>query len=359
MPFERIGQRLQRTVVGAAQYASTAAVVEQCVDGFLQHALFVPNDDLGRVQIHQLLQPVVAVDDATVKIVQIGSGKAATIEWNQRTKLRRNHRDDIEDHPAGLVAAAAESFDHLQALRIFEALLQRTLVLHFFAQFDRQAIGVDALEKLLDSLGAHHGLEASGTVLLVEFAELRLVFDYFALFYRSVARLNYDIGLEVEHGLEVAQRNVEQVADTARQAFEEPHVRAGRSQLDVPQAFAADLRERDFHATLVADYAAMLHALVFAAEALPISYRAKDAGAEQSVPLRLEGAIVNGLRLGDFAVRPAPDFFRRRQANADGIEIRNRILHFERARTKQGVPPLSSAMSSPLTAPGREVARGQ
>src|SRR5580704_16554696 len=39
-------------------------------------------------------------------------------------------------------------------------------------------------------------------------------------------------------------------------------------------------------------------------------------------------------------MRPAPDFFRRRQADADGIEIRNRILHFERARTKQGVPPL-------------------
>src|SRR5208282_2358922 len=103
------------------------------------------------------------------------------------------------------------------------------------------------------------------------------------------------------------------------------------------------------HAALVADHAAMLHALVLAAEAFPVGYRAKDAGAEQPVPLRLEGAVVDSLRLGNFAMRPAPDFFRRRQADADGIEIGDGVLHFERARTKQGVPPLSSAVTRPLT----------
>src|ERR1700733_9038078 len=112
------------------------------------------------------------------------------------------------------------------------------------------------------------------------------------------------------------------------------------------EALAADFGERNFHAAFVADYAAVLHALVLAAEALPIGYRAEDAGAEQAVALRLEGAVVDGLRLGDFAMRPAPDFFRRRQANADGIEIRNRVLHFERARTKQGVPPLPALKDS-------------
>src|SRR5208283_3316140 len=116
------------------------------------------------------------------------------------------------------------------------------------------------------------------------------------------------IGLEVENGLEVAQRNVEQVPDAAGQALEEPHMRAGRSQLDVTQALAADFGQRDFHSALVADHAAVLHALVLAAEALPVGYRAKDAGAEQAVPLRFKGAVVDGLGLGDFAMRPAPDF---------------------------------------------------
>jgi len=57
----------------------------------------------------------------------------------------------------------------------------------------------------------------------------------------------------------------------------------------------------------------VLHALVLAAEALPVSDRAKDAGAEEAIALRLEGAVVDGLRLGDFAMRPRADFFRRRQ----------------------------------------------
>src|SRR2546423_14814738 len=126
-------------------------------------------------------------------------------------------------------------------------------------------------------------------------------------------------------------------------------MRAGRSQLDVAQALAADFRQRDFHAALVADHAAVLHALVLAAEALPIGYWTEDAGAEQAVPLRLEGAVVNGLRLGDFAMRPAPDLFGRGKADADGIEVSNRILHLERARTKQGVPPLPAVLTRPLT----------
>ena len=63
-------QRLQRTIVHAAQHAAATAVVEQRIDGFLKHALFVAHDDFRRAQLHQLLQTVVAVDDATIQIVQ-------------------------------------------------------------------------------------------------------------------------------------------------------------------------------------------------------------------------------------------------------------------------------------------------
>jgi hypothetical protein len=93
----------------------------------------------------------------------------------------------------------------------------------------------------------------------------------------------------------------------------------------------------------------MLHALVFAAEAFPIGYRAKNTGAEQAIALGLEGTVVDGLGLRDFAMRPAPDFFRRRKADLNGIEIGDRVLHFERARTKQGVPPLPAVLTRPLT----------
>ena len=133
------------------------------------------------------------------------------------------------------------------------------------------------------------------------------------------------IGFEIEHALELAQRDVEQVADAARQSLEEPHVRAGAGQFDVAQALAAHARQRHFDAALIADHAAMLHALVLAAQAFPVGYGSEDARAEQPVALRLEGPVIDGLRLGDFAVGPAPDLFRRSQRDPDRIEIRNQI----------------------------------
>jgi hypothetical protein len=96
------------------------------------------------------------------------------------------------------------------------------------------------------------------------------------------------------------------------------------------QAFTSHARKRYFHAALVADDAAMLHALVFAAQTFPIRDGAEDAGAEQPVALRLKGPVVDGLGLGDFAVRPAPDFFRRGQTDPDGIEVGDQICSIVR-----------------------------
>src|SRR5438309_11157490 len=115
------------------------------------------------------------------------------------------------------------------------------------------------------------------------------------------------------------------MSDARRQALEEPDVRNGRGQLDVAHALAADFGLRDFDAALVADDAAMLHALVLAAEAFPIGDRAEDLRAEQTVALRLEGAVVDRLRLGDFAVRPRPDLLRRSEADLDGVELVDRL----------------------------------
>jgi hypothetical protein len=89
----------------------------------------------------------------------------------------------------------------------------------------------------------------------------------------------------------------------------------------VAHALAAHLGQRDFHAALLADHAAVLEALVLAAQALVVLDRAENLGAEQTVPLRLEGAVVDGLRLLDLAVGPRADQVRRGKADADGVEI--------------------------------------
>src|SRR5580698_6119494 len=100
-------------------------------------------------------------------------------------------------------------------------------------------------------------------------------------------------------------------------------MRHRRSQLDVPHPLAPHFCERDLDAALLADDATELHALVLAAQALVVLDRAEDAGAEQAVPLRLEGAVVDGLRLLDLAVRPGTDLLRTRDVDANLVEGRN------------------------------------
>src|SRR5713226_5297414 len=110
------------------------------------------------------------------------------------------------------------------------------------------------------------------------------------------------------------------------------------------EALAADLAQSDFDAALIADNAAVLHPLVLAAQAFPVGDGAKNLGAEQAVALGFERAVVDGLRLGHFAVRPGTNFFRTRQADANGIEIGDQAGSIIRAAAIHGffLPPLLS-----------------
>src|SRR6187402_29007 len=323
LALQCVRERLEGTVVCSAQNATTAAVVEESIDGFLQHALFVADDDLRRMEIHELLEAVVTVDHTTIEVVEIGGSKASTIERNEGAKLRRDHGDHVEDHPLGLVVRTTEGLNDLEPLRVLELLLQALLDLHLLAHFHRELFDLDALQEFLDRFRAHHGLEAGGAVLLIELAEASFVLDDLALFYGRVTGIDDDVRLEVENCFELAQRDVEQVTDTRGQALEEPYVRAGAGEFDVSEAFATNLRERHFHAALVADHAAVLHALVLTAEALPVGDGSKDARAEEAIAFGLEGTVVDGFRLGDFAVRPRTDLFGGRERDADRVKVGN------------------------------------
>ncbi len=89
----------------------------------------------------------------------------------------------------------------------------------------------------------------------------------------------------------------------------------------MPHALAAHLGQRDFDAAFFADHAAVLEALVFAAQAFVILDRPEYLRAEQPVALRLEGAVVDGFRLLDFAVGPRADLFRRCKTDLDRVEF--------------------------------------
>ena len=116
LALEHVAQRLQRPVARAGDGPPAAAVVEQGVDGLLEHALLVVDDDLGRAEVEQPLEPVVAVDDAPVEVVEVRRGEAATVELDHRAQLRRDDRDGLEDHHLRLVARVQEGREDLQAL---------------------------------------------------------------------------------------------------------------------------------------------------------------------------------------------------------------------------------------------------
>ena len=71
LTLQHVGQRLEWAVTRASNWATTTTVVEQSIDCFLQHALFVVHDNFWSTQIEQATQAVVAVDDTTVKVVEV------------------------------------------------------------------------------------------------------------------------------------------------------------------------------------------------------------------------------------------------------------------------------------------------
>src|ERR1700758_2987888 len=319
LALEHVGERLQRTLVGAGDDAAAATVVEQVVDRLLQHALFVADDDVRRAQLHQPLQAVVAVDDAAIEVVEVRGRKAAAVERHQRPQVRRNHRHHGQDHPLRLVAGITEGLDDLQALGELLVLDVGVGLLHLRAQGHLELLEVHALEQLADRLRADHGGEGVLAVLVLRL-QILVFRQELTVLQRGQARLEHDAVFEVEDPLEILQRHVEQQADARRQRLQEPDVGDGRRELDMAHALAPDARPRDLDRALLADAALVLHALVLAAQALVILDRPEDARAEQAVALGLEGTVVDGLRLLDLAVGPGQNLLWRRDRDPDLVE---------------------------------------
>src|SRR6185436_7282284 len=177
---------------------------------------------------------------------------------------------------------------------------------------DGEFFDLDHRKQLFDCFRTHLGDELARMFphqLAITLISQELALLKFAIAFQ-LTRIDDDVRLEVEHLFQFAQWNVEQVADTRRQALEEPDVRARTREINVTETLATHFRLRHFDAAFVADHTTVLHALVLAAETLPIRHRTENARAEQPITLGFERAIVDRFRFGYFAVRPLADLFR-------------------------------------------------
>ena len=85
---------------------------------------------------------------------------------------------------------------------------------------------------ILTRLGADAGGEGVLAIFVLRLEQFVLG-QQLKLLERGEAGLGDDVGLEVEHALELFQLHVEQQADTARQRLQEPDMRDGRGELDI------------------------------------------------------------------------------------------------------------------------------
>ena len=284
LTLQHIAQGLERTVVGAGHRAAAAAVIDEGVHRLLQHPLLVTDDDIGGVQLQQLLQAVVAVDDPAIQVIEVAGGKAAAIQLYHGADIGRNDRQHIQDHPLGLVAAGAERFHHIQALEQLRLLLAGGL-LQLFLNLNRERLNIQLLQQLLYRLGAHTGIK----FILIGFPVLVILplTQQGVLLQLGVAGIDDDIGCEIQHLFQHTGAQVQQQAHAAAGALKVPDVGNGRSQLNVAHPFAAHLGAGHFHAAALADLALKADTLILAAVAFPVLSGSKNALAEQAGALRL------------------------------------------------------------------------
>ena len=122
LTLQHVRETLERSAALAGDRTSATAVVEQGVDGLLEHSLLVVDDDVRRPEVEQTLQSVVAVDDATVEVVQVRGREAATVELHHGAQVRRDDGHGFQDHGARVVQSTALVVTTVEGLHDSEAL---------------------------------------------------------------------------------------------------------------------------------------------------------------------------------------------------------------------------------------------
>ena len=192
-------------------------------------------------------------------------------------------------------------------------------------------VEVERHEHIANRFGADAGLERILTILFLRLEEI-LFREKLTGLQRREPWLDHHIVLEIKNTLQILQPHVEQKADARRKRFQEPDVRYRRSQLDVAHAVAAHFRQRHFHATLFADDAFVLHALIFAAKTFIVFDGTKNARTKQTITLRLERTVINRLWFLYFAVRPGKYFLWTCNRDANLVEYLSLHLRAEEIR---------------------------
>ena len=344
LALEGIGERLEGAVGVGLHTGDLAAIVEERIDRLLKHALLIAHDDLGSLDFDKAFQAVVADDDSTIELVDVGSGKTTTIQGHERTQVGRNDWNDVHDHPLGTIVHStcmhgtlrlAEGFNDIQALQGFLLTGNGGFTRSFGTELIGELIEVEIAKELVKSLGTHTSDEFVGIIvgkLVIAFGQriLNIVVLLFGeqvealhrhLIEDGLAGLQDDVFFVIDDLVEFLGRDVEECTNLVGQGAEEPNVGNGDHKFDVTHTLTADLLLGNFNTATVADNTLVADTFIFATVALPVARGAEDTLAEQAITFGLVGAIVYGFRLGHLAIGATLDGLGRRKTDGDRVEI--------------------------------------
>src|SRR5215204_3914667 len=173
LALEHVGETLERAVTRTRHSTASSPVIEEGVDGLLEHPLLVVHDHVGSAEVEQATKPVIPVYDPAVEIVQVGGGETAAVELDHRAEVRWQHRDGLHDHPLRSVAAHAEGVDDLEAFDRLLALLPSRGG-HDVPEILGLVLEVDLSYKVPYGLCAHTAAEVHSVAVLVAETVLHL-----------------------------------------------------------------------------------------------------------------------------------------------------------------------------------------
>ena len=189
-------------------------------------------------------------------------------------------------------------------------------------------------------------------------AEILVLGQEVVLLVLAHTRVDDDVLLVVDDGLELLGGNAEQGADLVRSALEVPDVSHRNGQGYVAHTLAAYLLLGDFDTAAVADDSAVADPLVLAAVALVILGRTEDLLAEETVTLGLVGPVVDRFRLQDLAAGPFGDVLRRGEGDGNLREVRLHLAFLVViCRPPRSAPPSPAATRTPSPPPSAKALR--
>ena len=159
--FERIRKGFERTIGIGFYGRGFTGIIKEGIHRFLQHTFFVTQNHIRRLNFYQTLETIVTNDYTAIEVIEIGGSKTSPIQRHQRTQFRRNHWNDLHDHPFRVVLPIllriAERLHYLQALKSLGLTLLGGFCIGTMAQVIRKRIEVKLMQKIIECLSPHLG----------------------------------------------------------------------------------------------------------------------------------------------------------------------------------------------------------